>query len=84
MEKWETIYQPYYSWLEKIIHKAIKNHEVTEEINAKWTARTIINLVENTAERFYIGFEQDENIEVFKRNLYFLKTKLRYSLKMTG
>lgn len=77
MEKWETIYQPYYSWLEKIINKAIANHEVTEGINSKWTARTIINLVENTAERFYIGFEQDENVEVYKKEIFtFLKRSL--------
>ncbi|MCI4140019.1 TetR/AcrR family transcriptional regulator, partial [Bacillus vallismortis] len=47
MEKLETIYQPYYSWLEKVIHKEMESREVTEGNNAKWTARTIINLVEN-------------------------------------
>ncbi|MBD4897665.1 TetR/AcrR family transcriptional regulator, partial [Xanthomonas citri pv. citri] len=44
---------------------------------SKWTARTIINLVENTAERFYIGFEQDENVEVYKKEIFtFLKRSL--------
>lgn len=77
MEKWETIYQPYYSWLENIINKAIDSQDVIEGINAKWTARTIINLVENTAERFYIGFEQDENLEVSKKEIFtFLKRSL--------
>lgn len=77
MEKWEAIYQPYYSWLEGIIKKAVENNEIISDINVRWTARTIINLVENTAERFYIGFEQEENIEVFKKEIFtFLKRSL--------
>ncbi|MEC0685232.1 TetR family transcriptional regulator, partial [Bacillus haynesii] len=66
MEKWEAIYQPYYSWLEGLIEKAVEKNEVIPDINVRWTARTIINFVENIAERYYIGAEKDEEISVFK------------------
>ncbi|HHY73618.1 MAG TPA: TetR/AcrR family transcriptional regulator [Bacillus bacterium] len=77
MDKWESIYQPYYYWLEEIITKAIHNNEIISGINVKWTARTIINLVENAAERFYISKDQDESLEVMKAELFnFLKRAL--------
>jgi AcrR family transcriptional regulator len=77
MEKWESIYQPYYSWLEDLINRAIKNNQIISDINVKWTARIIINLVENAAERFYISLEQDETLEVFKAEIFkFLKRSL--------
>ncbi|MEC3609411.1 TetR family transcriptional regulator [Bacillus glycinifermentans] len=77
MEKWEAIYQPYYKWLEGIIGKAAEKGEIICDINVRWTARTIINFVENTAERYYIGAEKDEDIEVFKNEIFtFLKRSL--------
>lgn len=77
MEKWESIYQPYYSWLEDIINKAINNNEIFSDINVKWTARLIINLVENAAERYYISHEQNETLEAFKAEIFkFLKRSL--------
>lgn len=77
MEKWELLYRPYYDWLEDIINKAIQNNEIISNINVKWTSRTIINLVENAAERYYIGREQDDTLEVFKDEVFkFLKRSL--------
>ena len=40
MEKWEAIYQPYYSWLEGVINTAIEQGEVHSGIHVRWTART--------------------------------------------
>ncbi|MCY9283572.1 TetR family transcriptional regulator [Bacillus licheniformis] len=77
MEKWEAIYQPYYSWLEGLIEKAVEKNEVIPDINVRWTARTIINFVENTAERYYIGAENDEELSVFKKEIFtFLKRSI--------
>ncbi len=77
MEKWEAIYQPYYSWLEGLIEKAVEKNEVIPDINVSWTARTIINFVENTAERYYIGAEKDEELSVFKKEIFtFLKRSI--------
>lgn len=77
MEKWESIYQPYYNWLEDLINKAIKNNQILSDINVKWTARVMINLVENAAERFYISHVQDDTLEVYKAEIFkFLKRSL--------
>jgi AcrR family transcriptional regulator len=77
MEKWESVYGPYYEWLEIIINKAIQNDEIISNINVKWTSRTIINLVENAAERYFIGREQDDTLEVYKDKLFnFIKRSL--------
>ncbi|MCY7966001.1 TetR family transcriptional regulator [Bacillus haynesii] len=77
MEKWEAIYQPYYSWLEGLIEKAVEKNEVIPDINVRWTARTIINFVENIAERYYIGAEKDEEISVFRKEIFtFLKRSI--------
>lgn len=77
MEKWEAIYQPYYSWLERLIEEAVEKNEVIPDINVRWTARTIINFVENTAERYYIGAEKDEELSVFKKEIFtFLKRSI--------
>ncbi|WP_257349556.1 TetR family transcriptional regulator [Pseudalkalibacillus decolorationis] len=77
MEKWESIYQPYYNWLEDNINKAIKDNEIINDINVRSTSRIIINLVENAAERFYISQEQNESLIEFKAEIFaFLKRSL--------
>lgn len=77
MEKWESIYQPYYHWFENLLSKAIQQQEVVHDLNVKWTARLIINLMENGAERFYIGHEQEDTLEVFKAEIFnFIKRSL--------
>lgn len=77
MEKWEAIYSPYYDWLEDILLKAMSNNEVIRD-HAKWTAKLLINLIENAAERFYIGLEQEEPLDVYKtRVFHFIKRSLQ-------
>lgn len=59
MELWESVYQPYYEWLERELCKGTENKELISLTNLQWTSKLIINLVENAAERFYIGRDQD-------------------------
>ncbi|SDT52700.1 transcriptional regulator, TetR family [Paenibacillaceae bacterium GAS479] len=59
MEIWESIYQPYYEWFETELKRGIEQGEIIEQTNMQWTSKLIINLVENAAERFYIGRDQD-------------------------
>lgn len=70
MEKWEAIYSPYYEWLEHILLKAISRDEIISDLHAISTARLLINLIENAAERFYIGLEQGEPLNIFKTRVY--------------
>jgi AcrR family transcriptional regulator len=59
MEIWESIYQPYYEWFEAELQRAITKGEIIAQTNVQWTSKLIINLVENAAERFFIGRDQD-------------------------
>lgn len=77
MEKWEAIYRPYYHWFEVILNKAINDNEIISDINIERMAKMIINLVENAAERFYIGRDQDDTVDIVKAETYnFIKRSL--------
>ncbi|ATO50027.1 TetR family transcriptional regulator [Brevibacillus laterosporus] len=77
MEKWEAIYRPYYHWFEVILNKAINDNEIINDINVERMAKMIINLVENAAERFYIGRDQDDTVDIVKAETYsFIKRSL--------
>lgn len=77
LEKWEAIYQPYYQWLENLLNQAVQANEIVADLHVKWTAKTLINMIENAAERYYIGLEQDDSLEAFKHELLiFLKRAL--------
>jgi AcrR family transcriptional regulator len=77
LETWEAIYLPYYNWFEEVLNEAVKKEEVIKQLNVKWTAKTMINLIENAAELFYIGREQDVTLEQSKEELFqFLKRSL--------
>ncbi|UOE62724.1 TetR family transcriptional regulator [Priestia filamentosa] len=77
LDKWELVYEPYYSWLGNVMEKAVKQNEIRSTTNVKWTSKTIINLIENAAERYYIGQEQDQSLEKYKAELFnFIKRSL--------
>ncbi len=77
LETWEAIYLPYYNWFEEVLNEAVKKEEVIKQLNVKWTAKMMINLIENAAELFYIGREQDVTLEQSKEELFqFLKRSL--------
>ncbi|RAS77088.1 TetR family transcriptional regulator [Priestia endophytica] len=77
LDKWELVYEPYYSWLGNVMEKAVKQNEIRSTTNVKWTSKTIINLIENVAERYYIGQEQDQSLEKYQAELFnFIKRSL--------
>lgn len=78
LDKWEAVYRPYYDWLEEQLEEAVRNGEVVSGIHIPWTSKSIINLVENAAERYYIGLEQGEPLETFKSELFrFIQRSLK-------
>ncbi|MCR8965510.1 TetR family transcriptional regulator [Brevibacillus halotolerans] len=80
MEKWEAIYRPYYHLFEVILNKAINDNEIISDINIERMAKMIINLVENAAERFYIGRDQEDTVDIVKAETYnFIKRSLLQS-----
>jgi hypothetical protein len=59
------------------MEKAVKQNEIRSTTNVKWTSKTIINLIENAAERYYIGQEQDQSLEKYQAELFnFIKRSL--------
>ncbi|MER2000829.1 MAG: TetR family transcriptional regulator [Lysinibacillus sp.] len=70
METWEVIYTPLYEWLNELLHKGIANDNVLSSIPIHWTAKLIINCVENAAERFYIANDQLLTREDTKAELF--------------
>ncbi|KIL36986.1 TetR family transcriptional regulator [Cohnella kolymensis] len=80
MEIWESIYQPYYQWFQDELKQAIAQGEVISGTNVQWTSKMIINLVENAAERFYIGRDQDMTKEQSMTEVFhFLKRSMTNS-----
>lgn len=69
LETWEKIYQPLYTWFEKLLADSIQKQEVISSVPIQWTSKLIINSIENAAERFYIGKDQDMTCEDSKREL---------------
>ncbi|TYP70663.1 TetR family transcriptional regulator [Paenibacillus methanolicus] len=77
MEIWETIYKPYYEWFEDELKRAIVSGEIIGELNVGWTAKMIVNMVENAAERFFIGRDQDITREESQHEVFqFLKRSM--------
>lgn len=77
MEIWETIYKPYYEWFEDELKRAIESGEIIGELNVGWTAKMIVNMVENAAERFFIGRDQDITREESQHEVFqFLKRSM--------
>ena len=70
METWEKIYQPLYDWFENLLADAIQKQEVIYSVPIQWTAKLIINCIENSAERFYIAKDQDITCENSKKELF--------------
>lgn len=69
METWEKIYQPLYAWFENLLADGIQKQEVISSVPIQWTSKLIINSIENAAERFYIGKDQDMTCEDSKKEL---------------
>lgn len=77
MEMWEATYKPYYEWFEAEMKRAMDNKEVIAELNIPWTSKLVINLVENAAERFFIGRDQDITREQSQTEVFqFLKRSM--------
>lgn len=78
LDKWEAVYRPYYDWLEERLEVAVHRGEIIAGIHIPWTSKSIINLVENAAERYYIGLEQGDPLETFKSELFrFIQRSLK-------
>lgn len=69
LERWEEVYKPYYSWLEDKLQLAINNAEINRNLQPRSIVKMLIGLIEDAAERYYIGNDQNESLEEQKQEL---------------
>lgn len=76
-ERWEEIYQPYYSWLEERLYQANKSGFIHTNLDSNALAKMIINLIENSAETFYLTNQSETSKEKSKNQvLLFIRSAL--------
>ncbi|MFS0781068.1 TetR family transcriptional regulator [Bacillus sp. 1P06AnD] len=68
-DRWEEIYKPYYTWLEEQLQRAVEQKEITADIHIKRTGKILIGLIEDAAERYYLGNDRVESLAEQKQEL---------------
>ncbi|ASJ56874.1 TetR family transcriptional regulator [Brevibacillus formosus] len=69
LETWGTIYKPFYEWMEGVLVKAINDNAILKDIDVRWTAKIIITLIENTAERYYSSDQKNVAPDEYKAEI---------------
>lgn len=54
LKEWESIYQPFYDWLIKLLELAKINGEIQVSLKSNIIAKLIIGLIESAAEQVYL------------------------------
>ncbi len=75
IKEWESVYEPFYSWLTEFFHEARASGKIRESIHVERISKLFIGLVESAAEQIYLyDYRQDEQAAVQKAEvLDFLK-----------
>nr|WP_249365667.1 TetR family transcriptional regulator [Cytobacillus citreus] len=75
IKEWETVYQPFYSWISQFLQEAKTSGVIRHSINVERTSKLFIGLVESAAEQIYLyDSKQDGNANTQKLEvLDFLK-----------
>ncbi len=78
IKEWETVYQPFYSWISQFLQEAKISGVIRHSINVERTSKLFIGLVESAAEQIYLyDSKQDGNADTQKLEVMdFLKRGL--------
>ncbi|KHF41529.1 TetR family transcriptional regulator [Halalkalibacter okhensis] len=77
LEIWEEIYQPYYNWLECQLKSAKEAGLCTSKVELAPLARMIINVIETSAEAFYLSNQGSKETAINKDQVVmFIKSTL--------
>ncbi|MBY0121269.1 TetR family transcriptional regulator [Bacillus sp. S/N-304-OC-R1] len=78
IKEWETVYQPFYSWISDFLSKAKNAGTIRESVQVERTSKLLIGLIEIAAEQIYLyDHRQDDQAEIQKAEvLEFLKHAL--------
>lgn len=75
IKEWETVYQPFYSWISQFLNEAKTSGVIRHTIHVERTSKLFIGLVESAAEQIYLyDNRQDDQAAIQKAEvLEFLK-----------
>lgn len=54
IKQWETIYEPFYSWVRTFLIEAQTAGDIRKEYNVEHTSKLVISLIESAAEQVYL------------------------------
>ena len=79
IKEWETVYEPFYSWISQFLSEAKASGIIRDSIQVERISKLFIGLVESAAEQIYLyDNRQDDQAEVQKAEvLDFLTHALR-------
>ncbi|MEC2076630.1 TetR family transcriptional regulator [Metabacillus fastidiosus] len=67
LKEWETVYQPFYSWISEFLMKAKSSGTIRDSIHVERTSKLFIGLVESAAEQIYLyDTKQDDKANIQK------------------
>ncbi|MED3550625.1 TetR family transcriptional regulator [Cytobacillus praedii] len=75
IKEWETVYEPFYSWISQFLNEAKSSGVIRDSIHVERTSKLFIGLVESAAEQVYLyDSKQDDQASIQKAEvLEFLK-----------
>lgn len=78
IKEWETIYEPFCSWVRTFLQQAKTSGIIRDSIDVERTAKLVIGLIESAAEQIYLyDFKQEDKVLIQKAEvLEFLKHAL--------
>ncbi|HEY4552908.1 MAG TPA: TetR family transcriptional regulator [Bacillaceae bacterium] len=78
IREWETVYEPFYTWMREFLEMAKAAGSIRGTIQAERTSKLMIGLIESSAEQIYLyDYKQDDQAAGHKEELMdFLKHAL--------
>lgn len=70
MKEWETVYQPFYSWISEFLEKAKASGVIRDSIRVERVSKLLIGFIEIAAEQIYLyDHRQDDQAEIQKQEV---------------
>ncbi|MGE7837375.1 TetR family transcriptional regulator [Viridibacillus arvi] len=70
LKEWETIYAPFYEWMNNFLKQAQNAGAIRDSLNTERSSKLIIGLIESAAEQIYLYDDFDEeNAAIQKQEL---------------
>ncbi|MEK4760105.1 TetR family transcriptional regulator [Viridibacillus sp. FSL E2-0187] len=70
LKEWETIYAPFYEWMNNFLKQAQNAGDIRDSLNTERSSKLVIGLIESAAEQIYLYDDFDEeNATIQKQEL---------------